>query len=74
MVELLNKINHLARKAKAEGLSDAEKVEQAKLRKLYIENFKAGFKNDLLNLKVIDPMGQDVTPEKLKKVQNAKKN
>ncbi len=74
MVELLNKINHLARKAKAEGLSDAEKVEQAKLRKLYIENFKAGFKNDLLNLKVIDPMGQDVTPEKLKKAQNAKKN
>lgn len=74
MVELLNKINHLARKAKAEGLSDAEKVEQAKLRKLYIENFKAGFKNDLLNLKVIDPMGQDVTPEKLKKAKNAKKN
>ena len=74
MVELLNKINHLARKAKAEGLSDPEKVEQAKLRKLYIENFKAGFKNDLLNLKVIDPMGQDVTPEKLKKAQNAKKN
>lgn len=74
MVELLNKINHLARKAKTEGLSDAEKVEQAKLRKLYIENFKSVFKNDLLNLKVVDPMGQDVTPEKLKKAQNAKKN
>lgn len=74
MGELLNKINHLARKAKAEGLSDAEKVEQAKLRKLYIENFRSGFKNDLLNLKVVDPMGQDVTPEKLKKAQNAKKN
>lgn len=74
MVELLKKINHLARKAKAEGLSDAEKVEQAKLRKLYIENFKSVFKNDLLNLKVVDPMGQDVTPEKLKKAQNAKKN
>lgn len=74
MVELLNKINHLARKAKTEGLSDAEKVEQAKLRKLYIENFKSVFKNDLLNLKVVDPMGQDVTPDKLKKAQNAKKN
>ncbi len=74
MVELLNKINHLARKAKTEGLSDAEKVEQAKLRKLYIENFKSVFKNDLLNLKVVDPMGQDVTPDKLKKAQNPKKN
>lgn len=74
MVELLKRINELARKAKTEGLNDAEKEEQIKLRKLYIEDFRSGFKSNLLNLKVIDEMGQDVTPEKLIKAQNAKKN
>lgn len=74
MVELLKRINELARKAKTEELSDAEKEEQIKLRKLYIEDFRSGFKSNLLNLKVVDEMGQDVTPEKLKKAQNAKKN
>lgn len=74
MEELLKRINELARKAKTEGLSDAEKEEQIKLRELYIEKFRSGFKSNLLNLKVVDAMGQDVTPEKLKKAQNTKKN
>lgn len=74
MVDLLKRINELARKAKAEGLNDEEKEEQIKLRKLYIEDFRSGFKSNLLNLKVVDAMGQDVTPEKLKKEQNEKKN
>ena len=74
MAKLLNRINELAKKAKTEGLSDAEKKEQVKLRKLYVEDFKSGLRSNLLNLKVIDAMGQDVTPEKLKKAQSAKKN
>ncbi len=74
MSAILNRINELARKSKTEALSEAEKAEQAKLRKLYIEDFRSGFKSQLLNLKVVDPMGQDVTPEKLRKAQNAKKN
>jgi len=74
MVDLLKRLNELARKAKTEELSDAEKEEQIKLRKLYIEDFRSGFKSNLLNLKVVDAMGQDVTPEKLKKAQNVKKN
>ena len=32
----LNRINELARKAKGEGLTDAEREEQAKLRQEYI--------------------------------------
>ena len=41
---LTKRINELARKAKAEGLTDAEKEEQAILRKEWLEKFKAKFK------------------------------
>ena len=74
MDNTLKRINELAKKAKTEGLNNTEKEEQMELRKLYIENFKSGFKNHLLNIKVVDEMGQDVTPDKLKKEQNKKKN
>ena len=38
--EKIDRINHLAKKSKQEGLTEAEKEEQAVLRKEYIENFK----------------------------------
>ena len=74
MANILNRINELARKSKTVGLSEDEKDEQAKLRKIYIEDFRSEFKNNLLNLKVVDELGNDVTPDKLKKEQNKKKN
>ncbi|HDK5727244.1 TPA: DUF896 domain-containing protein, partial [Staphylococcus pseudintermedius] len=35
----------------------------------YLEVFRSSFKSQIENTKVIDPDGNDVTPEKLKEVQ-----
>ena len=73
MTQLLNRINELAKKSKtAEGLTDAEKIEQKKLRKDYIKQFRGTLDDILLNSTIIDPEGTDVTPEKLKKAQMKK--
>lgn len=74
MSDLLNRINELANKSKKEELSPDEKKEQAKLRKQYIKEFRGSFKETLMNVKVVDEEGQDVTPEKLKKEQRKNKN
>ena len=39
----IDRINELARKQKAEGLTDAEQAEQQALRKEYITEFRAQF-------------------------------
>lgn len=74
MEDLIKRINELANKAKIEELNDSEKSEQAELRTEYIKNFRAGFKSQLMNVKVVDIDGNDVTPEKLKKEQEKNKN
>lgn len=71
---MIKRINELANKAKVEELNDAEKSEQAELRAKYIEKFRAGFKSQLMNVKVVDIDGNDVTPEKLKQEQAKYKN
>ncbi len=40
----IERINFLARKAKTEGLTEEEKVEQAKLRRAYIDSIKANIR------------------------------
>lgn len=72
MKELIKRINELANKEKKQGLSHSEKEEQKLLREKYIQAFRGNFKNTLMNLKVVDPLGNDVTPEKLLKEQNKK--
>ncbi|HET7580512.1 MAG TPA: DUF896 domain-containing protein [Bacillales bacterium] len=67
----LKRINELARKAKSDGLTKQEKKEQKELRQQYLQRFRESFKNQLHSVKVIDPEGNDVTPEKLK---NHKRN
>lgn len=48
MAELnIERINELARKSKTVGLTEAEKEEQAILRKNYIENFRMGLRAQL---------------------------
>lgn len=74
MKDLLKRINELANKSKSVGLSEKEKEEQNNLRQEYIQNFRGNFKETLMNVKVVDQMGNNVTPEKLLKEQNKNKN
>lgn len=64
--KLIDRINVLARKKKAEGLTEQEAAEQQALRKEYIKQFRAGFEQQLTSIKVVDEEGNDITPEKIK--------
>jgi len=67
--EKMNRINKLARKKKNEGLTEEEGREQTLLRKEYLQTFRNSFQKTIENAKVIDPEGNDVTPEKVKVIQ-----
>lgn len=54
---LIDRINELARKAKAEGLTDAEKEEQTELRNAYRQAFRANLTAQLDNTYVVDEKG-----------------
>ena len=54
MEEKIARINALAHKAKAEGLTDEEREEQAQLRRDYIDAGKANLKSQLDTLYVLD--------------------
>lgn len=55
--EQINRINELARKSKAEGLTEKEKEEQAKLRRIYIDSFKESLVGQLENTYIVDKKG-----------------
>lgn len=56
--EQINRINELARKSKTpEGLTDEEKLEQQKLRRLYIDSFKESLVGQLENTYIVDEKG-----------------
>ena len=55
--EQIDRINELARKSKAQGLTDSEKEEQAKLRRLYIDSFKESLVGQLENTYIVDEHG-----------------
>ncbi|WP_284140044.1 MULTISPECIES: DUF896 domain-containing protein [unclassified Virgibacillus] len=69
----LERINFLAKKAKNEGLTNAEKEEQAELRQEYLKNVRKSFKNQFKTMTVIDPAGNDVTPQKVRDLQERNK-
>ncbi|MFD0943406.1 DUF896 domain-containing protein [Savagea faecisuis] len=62
----LQRINELAKKAKTTGLSIEEAKEQTSLRKQYLETFRNTMRDTIEHVKIIDPEGNDVTPEKVK--------
>lgn len=75
MEKLIERINFLAHKKKTVGLSEEELIEQQQLRQEYLRIFREGFKSQLTSMKIVDPKGNDVTPEKLKKAkQDLNKN
>ena len=55
--EKIDRINVLARKSKAEGLTEEEKAEQAVLRREYIDSVKASLIGNLDNTYVVDEKG-----------------
>ena len=57
MNEVIARINELAAKAKAEGLTPEEITERDKLRRIYIDNVKASLVGQLENTYIVDPDG-----------------
>lgn len=68
----LDRINELVRKERTDGLSEEEKQEQKGLREEYIKAFRSGMKNQIEGMKIVDPDGTDVTPDKIKEIQKEK--
>lgn len=54
----LERINELARRSKAEGLTEAERLEQAELRREYIEAVRRNLRGQLDNIDIITKEGK----------------
>ena len=57
MDEVIARINALAKKAKAEGLTEEELAERDKLRRIYIDSVKSNLVGHLENTYIVDPDG-----------------
>lgn len=68
MIKELNRINELAKIQREVGLTDEQKVEQQELRQAYLGQIRGQVVNSFTGLKVIDPLGNDVTPDKIKEL------
>jgi uncharacterized protein YnzC (UPF0291/DUF896 family) len=69
----MNRINELAKKSKATGLTESEAKEQTRLRKEYLETFRQSMKGTIENTRIFDSEGNEVTPKKVKDIQNKRK-
>lgn len=67
--ELIDRINELAKKKKAEGLTAEEQEEQARLRENYLALFRKSFRSRIEMLRVFDKSGKEVTPKKVRDIQ-----
>lgn len=50
----INRINELAHKSKQIGLTAEEKQEQQQLRQEFLEDFRAGFRQQLERIELVD--------------------
>ena len=60
MNEVIARINELARKNKDEGLTEEELVERDKLRRIYIDSYKASLVGQLENTYIVQPDGTKI--------------
>ena len=60
MNAVIARINELAAKNKAQGLTDEELVERDKLRRIYIDNVTGNLKGQLENTYIVQPDGTKV--------------
>ncbi len=67
-----NRINELYHKKQTEGLTPEAQAEREELHKKFIANFRAGFKQQIENLVLIDKNGKEITSEKAKRAQRRK--
>ena len=52
--ELIEEINTLSRKQRAEGLTEEEKARQQELRQAYLAGFRENMKSVLDNIEIVD--------------------
>jgi uncharacterized protein YnzC (UPF0291/DUF896 family) len=64
--EKIDRINFLAKKSKAEGLTEEEKIEQKALREEYIAGFRANLRGILDNTYIQNPDGTKTKVESKK--------
>ncbi|KKK39509.1 hypothetical protein WQ57_02130 [Mesobacillus campisalis] len=69
----LARINELAKKAKTSKLTAEEAKEQTALRAEYLKTFRSSMLNTLKGVTIVDPLGNDVTPKKIKQERNKNK-
>lgn len=73
MINNLARINELAKKQREEGLTNAEKVEQQVLREDYLREIRGQVLDTFSGMTILDPLGNDVTPDKLRKEKDLEK-
>ncbi|WP_031542788.1 DUF896 domain-containing protein [Mesoplasma photuris] len=66
--KIIPKINEYAKIKKERELTESEIKHRDILRQRYLEIYRAGFIDQLKSIKVVDEKGNDVTPEKLRKL------
>ena len=64
MNDVIARINELAAKNKAEGLTEAELAERDKLRRIYIDSVTGNLKGHLENTYILRPDGTKVKVQK----------
>lgn len=69
MISGLDRINELAKIQKTTGLTLEEKQEQKQLREDYLRQIRGQVLDSFSGLTVVDALGNDVTPDKLKEEQ-----
>ena len=65
--EAIQRINELARKAKAQGLTPEEAQEQKRLRQEYLDSVRKNLVSQLENMSILEPDG---TKKKVQKQKN----
>ena len=65
--EAIQRINELARKAKAQGLTPEEAQEQNRLRQEYLDSVRKNLVSQLENMSILEPDG---TKKKVQKKKN----
>ncbi|QWU44686.1 MULTISPECIES: DUF896 domain-containing protein [Bacillus] len=69
MQNILFRINELSKKERTSGLTVDEKQEQQMLRQNYTKTFRGSLDSILLNTKIVDSNGFNVTPVALQDAQ-----